>query len=108
MQHDSYNARISGNLNLKWTDLNPPYRRFLLQTAADERIHSSVLQRYGNPVKSGNDNIIYTPPILSHELTAYNNFRKINSFDDIIDKLIIPEANALEDAGEVTSLIPKP
>jgi uncharacterized protein (DUF2235 family) len=108
MQHDSYHASIQGNMGLRWTDLNDPYRRPMLQTTANESVHDSVLQRYGKAVKSGQDNIIYTPPILSHELTAYNNFRKINSFDEIVAKLIIPEADALADAGEVTSLIPKP
>jgi uncharacterized protein (DUF2235 family) len=108
MQHDSYNASVAGNISLKWTDLSAPYRRFLLQTAADECIHSSVIERFGKSVKNGEDNIVYIPPIFAHELTAYNNLKKITSFDEVIAKLTIPDADALADAGEVTSLIPKP
>lgn len=108
MQHDSYNASVADNIDIKWNDLKPPYRRPVMQTTTNESIHSSVLQRYGKPVKSGTNSIIYTPPVLSHELTAYNNFKKINSFDEIIAKLTIPDADALADAGEITSLIPKP
>jgi len=108
MQHDNYNAPVAGNINLKWNDLSDPYRRFLLQTAADESIHSSVIERYGKSVKNGEDNIVYIPPIFAHELTAYNNLRKIDSLDEIVSKLTIPDAGALADAGEITSLIPKP
>ncbi len=107
MQHDSYDAYITSG-NLKWSDLAPPYRRPILQTTLNESIHSSVLQRYGKLVKKNNENIIYTPPILSHELTAYNNFRKIVSFEEVLAQLIIPEADVLADAGETTSLIPRP
>jgi len=108
MQHDSYNSPVTGNIAITWADLSVAYRRPVLQTTEHESLHDSVLQRYGKTVKCGQDNIIYTPAILSHELTAYNNFKSIDSFDEILAKLIIPNADALADVGEVTSLVPKP
>lgn len=105
-QNDSYNARIQDNLDLTWKDFGY-YRRPIMQMTKCETLHDSVLKRYGNVVKKGNKNIVYLPPILTHELVAYNNFKRL-SFQDLIASLKIPEANELADVGERTSLIPRP
>lgn len=107
MQHDSLHAKIQDNLDLTWEFLGS-YRRPIMQMTNTERLHSSVLERYGKTVKNGSDNIVYQPPILSHEFVAYNNFKQIAGFTEILAKLYVPEADALDDVGETTSLIPKP
>ncbi len=101
-QNDSLNASISGSI--KWSKLGK-IRRPVLQTTQDETLHPSVLQRFGQTVKKGDDNIVYKPSVLSHMLNAYRNFKKQ---DAVPDDLQIPAAYELDDVGESSSLIPAP
>lgn len=103
MQHDSLNARVAGNGT--WKQLGGNYRRPVMQMTSGETLDDSVLIRYGKQVQHGNKTITYRPPILSHELTAFNNFKKLN-LQKLAD-LVIPDADLLDDVGEPTSLFPK-